>query len=138
MSRARRLAGLPPPKDDLIIESINKSSSISSKLTQPIKKVIVPKNIRPSRKSSRIESRISLKSKMSPLIKKEDVTRSRKAVNFDDKVEEASKSKSYERDNNNSLNVDNINKEPEVASRKPIFQVPIKPVSKLISNNSFS
>ncbi|RIA98820.1 P-loop containing nucleoside triphosphate hydrolase protein [Glomus cerebriforme] len=127
MSRARRLAGLPPPKDDLIIRSNDKSSS-SLKLIQPIKRIIVPKNIKSSRKSSSIDSRIPLTSKVLPLIKN------------DEKVEKVSKSNSYKStrreqemeqkgDNDNSLNIDGLNEKSKVTLRNPIFQVPITPAN---------
>ncbi|CAG8469921.1 14833_t:CDS:2 [Funneliformis caledonium] len=136
MSRARRLAGLPPPKVDSIIKSNNKRSSISpssSKSIQPIKKIIVPKNLKSSRKLSRFESRIPLTSNVEALNKKSQ--KGIKEMDFDNE------------DKSNLMNVDDANKEsntikkststssltslPEVKSRIQIFQVPIKSASKL-------
>ncbi|CAG8555867.1 16559_t:CDS:2 [Funneliformis mosseae] len=116
MSRARRLAGLPPPKDDSIIKS-NKRSSISpssSKSIQPIKKIIVPKNLKSSRKLSRFESRI-------PLTSNEDKGN---LMNVDDANKESNTIKK-------STSTSSLTSLPEVKSRIQIFQVPIKSASKL-------
>ncbi len=162
MSRARRLAGLPPPKDDLIIKS---NSSIPSSLSKSIKKIVVPKNIKSSRKLSRIEPKISFTSKVAPLNKKEFM-KSQEEMDFDNEVEEVVKSSNNESskdvreqemeqkgDKGNLMNFDDVNDKsnkieqstssllipsPEVTSqmqRKPIFQVPITSASKFLFKN---
>jgi hypothetical protein len=125
MTRARRLAGLPPPDDDLVIISNNKSS-YSSKLAQPIKKIIVSKNLK-SKKSSRISV---TPTKVPPLIKKEDVMRSHQEVDYESNRNMKEKEK---RDNDNSLNIDN-----EELKGTQNFQVPITPASKVFYFNYFN
>src|SRR4051812_9047530 len=125
MSRARRLAGLPPPKDEIVIISNNNKSSYSSKLVQPIKKIIVPKNLKSSKKS-----RISFTPKVSPLAKKKDVIRSHQEVNYESNRNMKEKEAEWKLDNDNSLNIDGINEKPKVISQNQNFQVPITPASK--------
>ncbi|CAI2161471.1 17269_t:CDS:2 [Funneliformis geosporum] len=142
MSRARRLAGLPPPNDDsIIIKSNNKRSSISpsSKSIQPIKKIIVPKNLKSSRKLSRFESRIQPTSNVA-LNKKSQ--QGIKEMDFDKGGEGGVKFSDDKSDMDNSMNVDDVKKEsntieqstststlPKVKSQKQIFQIPIKSAS---------
>ncbi|CAB4470225.1 GTP-binding protein Era [Rhizophagus irregularis] len=119
MSRARRLAGLPP-KDDIVITSNNKSS-YSSKLIQPIKKKIsVSKNLKSSKKS-----RISF----TPLVKKKDVMRSHREADYESNRSMKEKEAKWKLNNNNSLNINGINEVPKMISQNQKFKFPITPAS---------
>lgn len=120
MSRARRLAGLPAPKDDIVVISNNKSS-YSSKLVQPIKKITVPKNLKSSKKS-----RISF----TPLIKKKDVMRSHQEADYESNRNMKEKEAKWKLNDDNSLHINGINEVPKVISQNQNFKVPITTASK--------
>jgi hypothetical protein len=122
MSRARRLAGLAQPKDDIVTVS-NNNSPYLSKLVQTVKKIMVPipKELKSSKKS-----RISFTPKVSLLVKKKNVMRSQQEVDY----ESNRNMKEKETNNDNSLSINGINEISKTISQNQNFQVPITPASK--------